>query len=315
MIHYDFPLVPFLFATALSVNGLRKRSLSPSGAAAAFLTGISMLSMPLRTPGISLIVFYLIGSSATRAGKKEKALLEDGHDKAGAGYRNGMQVFSNSASALVAALLWGALHAPGFPAARQVSRALGAHLVNYTPDAWCPLDASANQGWSRALLMIVLGHFACCLGDTLASELGILSKTPPILLTTLSRVPPGTNGGLSLLGTVASISGGAAMGLTMFATLVAENSSCREQTASLFWQLLLLGAGAGGFGSLLDSLLGATLQRTQYSNTTKRILTDTSAVPDSKADIKVVSGFDILTNNQVNLVSSTLTALALGYVA
>ena len=157
MIHYDFPLVPFLFATALSVNGLRKRSLSPSGAAAAFLTGISMLSMPLRTPGISLIVFYLIGSSATRAGKKEKALLEDGHDKAGAGYRNGMQVFSNSASALVAALLWGALHAPGFPAARQVSRALGAHLVNYTPDAWCPLDASANQGWSRALLMIVLG--------------------------------------------------------------------------------------------------------------------------------------------------------------
>ena len=95
-------------------------------------------------------------------------------------------------------------------------------------------------------------HFACCLGDTLASELGILSKTPPILLTTLSRVPPGTNGGLSLLGTVASISGGAAMGLTMFATLVAENSSCREQTASLFWQLLLLGAGAGGFGSLVS---------------------------------------------------------------
>ena len=59
----------------------------------------------------------------------------------------------------------------------------------------------------------------------------------------------------------------------------------------------------------LDSLLGATLQRTQYSNTTKRVLTDTSAVPDSKADIKVVSGFDILTNNQVRVLSVPLSGL------
>ncbi|TBU36320.1 integral membrane protein DUF92-domain-containing protein, partial [Dichomitus squalens] len=51
-------------------------------------------------------------------------------------------------------------------------------------------------------------HFACCLGDTLASELGILSRSPPILITTLKRVPPGTNGGLSVLGTLASVGGG-----------------------------------------------------------------------------------------------------------
>ncbi|THH14500.1 hypothetical protein EW146_g5839 [Bondarzewia mesenterica] len=315
MIHYDFPLVPFLFATALSVNGLRKRSLSPSGAAAAFLTGISMLSLPLRTPGISLIAFYLLGSRATHAGKARKAVLEDGHDKAGAGYRTAMQVFSNSASALVASLLWGALHAPGFPGGRRVANALGVRVVKYSQDAWCPLDARVNHGWSRVLLFVVLGHFACCLGDTLASELGILSTTPPILLTTLSSVPPGTNGALSLIGTAASIAGGAAMGLIMFATLVAENSVCRENMSSVFWQLLVLGAVAGGFGSLLDSLLGATLQRTQYSNAKKQILTDTSVVPDSSADVKVISGIDVLTNNQVNLVASTLTALALGYVA
>jgi hypothetical protein len=57
-------------------------------------------------------------------------------------------------------------------------------------------------------------------------------------------------------------------------------------------------------GTQLDSLLGATLQRTQYSNTSKRILTDTSTVSQD-SDIKVVSGIDILSNNQVCTSSST----------
>lgn len=157
MLHYDFPLVPFLFATALSVNGLRKRSLSPSGAAAAFLIGISMLSLPLRTPGISLIAFYLMGSRATKAGQHRKATLEEGNDVAGAGYRTAAQVFSNSASALIATLFWGALHAPGFPGARTVEVMLGVHGIPYAQEAWCPLDPAVSNGWSRAFLFVVLG--------------------------------------------------------------------------------------------------------------------------------------------------------------
>lgn len=53
---------------------------------------------------------------------------------------------------------------------------------------------------NRLMYAHVGRHFGCCLGDTLASELGILSTHPPILLTTLRPVPPGTNGGLSLAG-------------------------------------------------------------------------------------------------------------------
>lgn len=158
MLHYDFPLVPFLFATALSVNGLRKRSLSPSGAAAAFLTGISMLSLPLRTPGIVLITFYLLGSSATRAGQPRKAALEDGHDYGQGGYRTAAQVFCNSASALIATLAWGALHAPGFPGVRVAEALFGVHSVPYRDETWCPLDAGITNGWSRALLFVVLGY-------------------------------------------------------------------------------------------------------------------------------------------------------------
>ncbi|KAI0262085.1 hypothetical protein BC834DRAFT_845255 [Gloeopeniophorella convolvens] len=109
----------------------------------------------------------------------------------------------------------------------------------------------------------------------------------------------------------------------MWAALSVENAACRDETGDLLLLLLLLGWGAIAGGLMravpcrlcLDSLLGATLQRTQYSNTSGRILTDTSAPPAEVADIKVVSGLDVLSNNNVNLISSILTALALGYFA
>jgi Integral membrane protein DUF92 len=92
------------------VSGYRKRSLSLSGAAAAFLIGFTMMSIPLRVFGVTLIAFYLIGSKAreiafmfslgennispvlqaTKVGKSLKAKLEEGHQEAG--YRTAWQV-------------------------------------------------------------------------------------------------------------------------------------------------------------------------------------------------------------------------------
>ena len=94
-------------------------------------------------------------------------------------------------------------------------------------------------------------HFACCLGDTLASELGILSTSPPILITTLRRVPPGTNGGISALGTGASLLGGVIMGITVAITLLLENRACRNEWASLLLETSAWGAAAGLFGSFV----------------------------------------------------------------
>lgn len=53
--------------------------------------------------------------------------------------------------------------------------------------------------------------------------------------------------------------------------------------------------------SQIDSLLGATIQRTRYSNSTKKVLQDDTAV-SGKDDIKVVSGLNLLTNNQVRVI-------------
>ena len=76
--------------------------------------------------------------------------------------------------------------------------------------------------------------------------------------------------------------------------------------------------------------MGATIQKTRYSEEKKLILTDDSGVPEG-ADIKTISGSDVLTNNQVsfhyssdlfnltciqvNLLSSLLTAILVAWAA
>ena len=51
------------------------------------------------------------------------------------------------------------------------------------------------------LSCMYISHYACANGDTWASEVGILAKASPRLVTSLftREVPPGTNGGMSIL--------------------------------------------------------------------------------------------------------------------
>ena len=94
--------------------------------------------------------------------------------------------------------------------------------------------------------------FACCLGDTLASELGILSRSWPRLITTFKPVPPGTNGGVSAWGTFTSIVGGGFVGFLMGLTLIFENGPCGKMWSRTLTDTVLWGLFAGGFGSLVS---------------------------------------------------------------
>ena len=151
----DIPLVPILIATLLAGHGLRKRSLSPSGALAAFIIGVTMLSPPLKSFGISLIIFYLVGSRATKVGKGRKAQLEEGHQEAG--YRSASQVFCNSFSAFIATLLWSAAFVPESLASQLLPSLLVVPGRAYVSNEWCPVSPQVTSGWSRALLLVSLG--------------------------------------------------------------------------------------------------------------------------------------------------------------
>ena len=151
----DIPLVPILIATFLAGHGLRKRSLSPSGAFAAFFTGVTMLSPPLRSIGVSLIIFYLVGSRATKVGKSRKAQLEEGHQEAG--YRTASQVLCNSFTALFATLLWSASFVPDSLASQFLPSPFVIPGRPYVSTEWCPISPQVTSGWSRALLLLSLG--------------------------------------------------------------------------------------------------------------------------------------------------------------
>ena len=110
--------------------------------------------------------------------------------------------------------------------------ALGAALVPLTPSA----------GWA-----VLAGGLAAAQADTWATEIGIRTPRPPVLLTTGAPVPPGTSGGVTPAGTAAGLLGAAALGGA--AGVVARDAG-----------LALAVAAAGVVGMLVDSVLGATVQ-------------------------------------------------------
>lgn len=104
--------------------------------------------------------------------------------------------------------------------------------------------------------------------DTFSSELGILSKSRPRLITSwnLRQVPPGTNGGVTVWGLVAGLIGSfiIAIASVFLITFCPDSSSTMGLPESWAVQqrlrFALIMTLWGGLGSLLDSFLGGWFQ-------------------------------------------------------
>lgn len=334
--------VALVIATLLASHGYRKGSLSSSGALTAFIVGYISLANPIKAFGITLIVFYLTGSRATKVGHQIKQLLEieshqiakakgketpaNKHKSAQGGQRDAWQVLCNSFVSATAALLFRLLYQD--PAQWKDGKAwclfekapsnfFGSKsaLENILPDLIA--DNLITRHTPRFLVLLMIGHFACCMGDTLASELGILAKKPPrLILPPFKVVPPGTNGGLSVQGTLGSLIGGAFIGLIAGLTIVfKDNKACYAVSSHILIKTVFLGGLGGIAGSGIDSLLGATLQQTYYNTKTKQVLLGRlPAANKNQNDWQIITGFDVLSNNSVNFISSGLTAVLIAYI-
>jgi uncharacterized protein (TIGR00297 family) len=100
-----------------------------------------------------------------------------------------------------------------------------------------------------AFLMALIAAFAEATGDTVSSEIGQWISDRAYLITTFQPVPAGEDGGVSVGG---SIAGGLASGLVV--ALAFGMGLCGKGGATI-----ALAAAVGG--NLLDSVLGATLER------------------------------------------------------
>jgi uncharacterized protein (TIGR00297 family) len=204
-------LVGAAINAALAAAAWAARTVDRSGAAAGFLVGTAIYAFLGWRGYLLLVAFFVIGSACTKIGYRRKAAASLAQERGGR--RSARHALANAGVATACAVF--------------------AALTPY-PLLFAAAFAAA---------------FATAAADTAASEIGQLIGRRTYLVTTLRPVPRGTEGAVSLEGTLAGIAAG---------TLVAVLGAA----VGLYpWAGALPVAAAAFLGSTFESVVGATLGR------------------------------------------------------
>jgi uncharacterized protein (TIGR00297 family) len=132
-------------------------------------------------------------------------------------------------------------------AERREGRRASQVLANVGASAVCAVLYAVSG--EAVLLLAAAAAMAEAAADTVSSELGQAFSRRALLITSLETVPPGTDGGISIRGTAA----GVLAACVMSAVCVAAGMIPARWAS--------IAALAGVCGMLVDSLLGASLER------------------------------------------------------
>ncbi len=142
-------------------------------------------------------------------------------------------------------------------------------------------------------LVIYASVMAESLSDSLASDIGVLSKKPPINIRTLKRDTRGLSGNVSLLGLISSLIGSIIIGITFYISY-----------SNIIYLMIIIISSF--IGAIFDSFLGAFFQK-KYRCPKCGITTELKKHCNT-ITIKT-SKHKFLNNDMVNLLSNIATAL------
>lgn len=251
----------FLLALVIASLAYAVRALDFSGAVAATALGALVFGLGGLDWALVLIAFFISSSLLSRLAKQRKSGLQAVFSKGGR--RDAGQVLANGGIAGAMVLL----HA---------------------------LFPQVDVLWAA-----FVGALAAVNADTWATELGVLSRTPPCLITTGKPVERGTSGGISLIGTLAAAGGALFIGVIAGVLKQAESGLA----------VALIAGTAGLLGSLVDSLLGATVQAI-YCCPVCGKLTERHPLHTCGAKTHLQRGLAWMNNDAVNVLCSLAGALA-----
>lgn len=214
-------LLGLVFSSMIALLARRRHSLTRSGAGGTIAVGTTIFSMGGWSWGLSLVYFFVSSTLFSHYREREKARTVA--DKFSKGSERDIgQVAANGGLATLLALAYG---------------------------------LTSSLSLRKLLQAGFIGALATATADTWATELGVLSRQEPRLVTTGKQVVPGTSGGITPLGTAASALGAFSLGAIFWGV-----QRFPKSLASLPLVALLSGLA----GSFFDSLLGATVQGMYY---------------------------------------------------
>jgi uncharacterized protein (TIGR00297 family) len=209
---------PWLMAIALNTillaiaSIIPKKLLTVSGYFHAWLLGV-LIWGTLGWRGYAIVMFYfLVGSTVTRIGIEQKEAA--GIAEKRSGMRGPENVWGSALAGTICAIL----------------------------------TLLFNSPWRELLILGYVASLSTKLSDTTASEVGKAYGKRTFLITTLQPVPRGTEGAISLEGTIAGVIASAAIATLGWGVGLID-------TIAIIWCII-----AAFIATNLESVIGATLQ-------------------------------------------------------
>ncbi|HUI86616.1 MAG TPA: DUF92 domain-containing protein [Nitrososphaerales archaeon] len=250
---FDTALLDFAVVVAFAMAAILLRALDNRGFLASFLVGFSIIVGGGIGWFVIVAVFFALGVGFTWYKYEYKKRIGGAQEKGGA--RNWPNILANGGLASVFAV------------------------------------AEFTIGGS-VFAVLFLGAIATAAADTVATELGLLSRSRPKLITSPSTtVSPGTSGGVTLLGFGGAMLASGVIGVMAVLLGIISNP------VPVFAVCLF----GGVVGAVFDSLLGAVVQRRGYCVVCHRW---TESLKHCGEPTVRTGGAPFVENNVVNLLAT-----------